>query len=142
MRPYDMRKLLQVWLGVFGASAVGIGLLHVALGPSCIPGSIPVNATMDSEDRFYGSIFVAYGVAVLWCVRDVEKKAEVVQFLAAALFLGGLARIVSWLTAGPPHAFFVAMIPVELLQPLLMVALANRVARAAVHAETTTTAAR
>ena len=126
-----MRKLLQVILGAFGATVVGIGLLHVVLGPACIPGSVPVNATMDSEDRFYGTIFAAYGLAVLWCVREVEQKAPVVKFLAAAFFASGLARIVSWVAVGAPHPFFVAMTAIELLQPPLMIALADRVARAA-----------
>jgi hypothetical protein len=62
-----MKKSLQVFLGLFGLTAIFIALLHIVLGPSAIPGSVPVNATMDSEDRFYATMFAAYGVALLWC---------------------------------------------------------------------------
>ena len=40
--------------------------LAVVLGPATIPGSVRINATMDSEDRFYAIMFAAYGVALLF----------------------------------------------------------------------------
>jgi len=76
-----VRKALQILLGVFGTIAIVIALLHIVLGPSSIPGSVPVNATMDSEDRFYATLFLAFGVALLWCIENVERKARVVYFL-------------------------------------------------------------
>lgn len=54
-----MRRALQVFLALFGSVAIAIALLHIVFGPSAIPGSVPVNATMDSEDRFYATFFVA-----------------------------------------------------------------------------------
>src|SRR6266545_639084 len=69
-----MKKPFQVFLGLFGGTAILIASLHVVLGPSAIPGSIPVNATMDSEDRFYATLFAAYGVALLWCIGGIERR--------------------------------------------------------------------
>lgn len=112
-----MRRTLQVLLGLFGLTAIFISLLHIALGPAAIPGSIPVNPTMDSEDRFYATLFLAYGVVLLWCIKDVESKARVVHFLMLVFFAGGLARIVSMLAVGPPNAFFIAMTVLELVLP-------------------------
>lgn len=50
-----MRKSLQIFLAIFGVTAIVIALLHIVFGPSVIPGSVPVNATMDSaqERSFY-----------------------------------------------------------------------------------------
>lgn len=95
-----MRRSLQVFLGLFGVSAILIATLHIALGPAAIPGAIPVNSTMDSEDRFYATLFGAYGVALLWCIRYVEHKSRFVYFLAATFLVGGVARIVSKLNEG------------------------------------------
>ena len=58
-----------MFLGLFGATVILIASAHVVWGPAAIPGSIPVNATMDSEDRFDATMFAAYGVALLWCIR-------------------------------------------------------------------------
>ena len=122
-----MRRTLQVLLALFGAMAIVISLLHIVFGPAAIPGSIPINATMDSEDRFYATLFLAYGAALLWCIRDVERKAKVVYFLMLTLFVGGLARIVSMFTVGLPNTFFIAMTSLELVLPVVFAYLQFRV---------------
>lgn len=124
-----MKRSFQVFLGLFGGTAILIAALHVALGPAAIPGSIPVNATMDSEDRFYATLFAAYGVVLLWCIADIERKSGCVYFLAATFFVGGLARVVSMLAVGPPNTFFVTMTVLELVIPAFMVFMQSRIAR-------------
>jgi hypothetical protein len=114
-----VRKTLQVLLGVFGAIAIFIALLHIVLGPSSIPGAVPVNATMDSEDRFYATLFLAFGVALLWCIENVERKARVVYFLMLTFLAGGLARLMSVAAVGWPNNFFIAMTVLELLLPFV-----------------------
>jgi hypothetical protein len=126
-----MKKFLQIYLGAFGIIAIFIASLHIILGPSAIPGSIPVNATMDSEDRFYATLFAAYGVALLWCIKDVERKSTVVYFLMLTFFIGGLARLVSIAAVGLPNTFFITMTVLELLIPFLVGFLQWRISKAA-----------
>ena len=122
-----MRKSLQIFLAVFGITAIFIALLHIMVGPSAIPGSIPVNATMDSEDRFYATLLLAYGLAVLECVRDVDRRAHRIKLLAL-VFLGGfVARVISAAVVGLPHPFFIVMAALELVLPLVITWLATRV---------------
>lgn len=124
-----MRRALQAVLGAGGVAAMGIGLAHVALGPALvIPGAGAVNATLDSEDRFYATLFVAYGVVLLACARDIDNRRDCIRFLALTLFGGGVARVVSLLAAGWPHPFFVAMTLLELVLPLVIVAMLARIA--------------
>ena len=126
-----MKKSFQVFLGLFGGIAIIIASLHVVLGPYAIPGSVPVNATMDSEDRFYATLFAAYGAALLWCIEDVERRSRRVYFLAATFFVGGLARVVSMLAVGPPNTFFIAMTILELVIPAFMAFMQSRISEAA-----------
>jgi hypothetical protein len=122
-----MRKFQQIFLALFGVSVIVISALHVVLGPGAVPGSIPVNATMDSEDRFFAVLFLAYGMVLLWCVRAVEGKAKPVYFLAGTLLAGGLARLVSIAAVGPPNDFFLAMTALELLLPIMMTWVQRRI---------------
>jgi Domain of unknown function (DUF4345) len=124
-----MKRVFQVFLVLFGIVAIAIALSHIVLGPSAIPGAIPVNATMDSEDRFYATLFAAYGLALLWCVSGIEAKSRVVYFLTATFFVGGLARLVSIAAIGPPNKFFIAMTMLELLLPLYMAFAQFRIAK-------------
>ena len=120
-----MLRAFQVFLGLFGATIILICLLHLVLGPASIPGSVPVNATMDSEDRFYGTLFGAYGLAVLSCIKDVERKGDLLHFLLAAFFACGVARLVSMAATGLPHPLFMFLTVLELAIPPLA-ALAHR----------------
>jgi Domain of unknown function (DUF4345) len=126
-----VKRALQVFSGLFGITAIFIALSHVVLGPPAIPGSIPVNATMDSEDRFYATLFAAYGAALIWCIRDIEKKSRTVYFLAATFFAGGLARLISIAFVGPPNGFFIAMTVLELTIPAFMAIMQRRVSKSA-----------
>lgn len=112
-----MGKLLKLLILLFGLICVGISLTHIFIGPSAIPGSVPVNATMDSEDRFYATLFLGFGAALIWCSRALQHRGDVLKFLLLIFFLGGLARLVSALQVGPPNTFFQVMWALELLLP-------------------------
>lgn len=114
------QRLLRWFLTAFGLVCVGIALTHIVFGPSSIPGSIPVNATMDSEDRFYAALFLGFGIAHIWAARDLARRAGTVLALQAVFFVGGLARIVSLLAVGPPVPLFLFLGALELVIPPLV----------------------
>jgi hypothetical protein len=115
-----MKKVFRYFLVFFGIVAIGIAIAHLILGPESIPGSIPVNATMDSEDRFYSILFGAFGLALIWCSVDIESKSKFVYFLAATFFVGGLARLISMVVAGLPNDLFIFLTVLELIIPIYM----------------------
>lgn len=124
-----VRRGLQVFFVLFGAIDIAIAMLHITLGSSAIPGSMPVNATMDSEDRFYATMFAAYGIALIWCVKDIERKSAIVYFLLGTFFAGGLARLLSVAAVGPPNGFFVTMTVLELSIPVVAALVQFRISR-------------
>jgi Domain of unknown function (DUF4345) len=77
-------------------------------------------------------VFLCYGIALLWCARDVQHKRVYVNLLAGALFIGGIGRLLAVVFAGSPQPFYGAMLVVELALPPLMVLAAKRVAEPAV----------
>ena len=115
-----MQAALRVFTALFGAVCVAIGLVHIAFGPTAIPGSVPVNATMDSEDRFYATLFVGFGVAIVWASSNLAARSGAFLSLLAVFFCGGVARIVSAIAVGPPSPLFVFLGSLELILPPLM----------------------
>jgi hypothetical protein len=112
---------VRLILGLGGAAAMAIGLGLVFFGPALIPGAGQVSRTVDSELRFYATLFVAYGGVALWCLHQMAAKRRVIMMLAGVLFVGGVGRLCSMLAVGLPHPFFVAMTLVELgLPPVLL----------------------
>jgi len=114
-----MQAVLRTLIFIFGAVCIGIALVHVAIGPSAIPGSVPVNATMDSEDRFYATLFLGFGAALIWCSRDLAVRGGVFKALLVVFFFGGIARGISALQVGVPNAFFQIAWALELILPPL-----------------------
>lgn len=112
-------RIFQVWLTLFGLVVAGIGLAHLFFGQMSYIGGGSVNATMESDLRFFNLLFVAYGLAFVWAARDVVGRGVVIDVLGLLFFVGGLARLLAWAEAGTPSWFYVLMIPVELLIPIV-----------------------
>ena len=123
-----MRRAFQAFLALSAVIVIGISLAHFAIGPRAIIGGVAVNPTMAGEDRFLAGLLLCWGIALLWCARDVEHKRVCITLLAAVFFVGAIGRLLSVVLDGPPHPFYVAMLVLELALPPLMVVVARRVA--------------
>jgi hypothetical protein len=128
-----MERVTKIWLITFGFVCAGIGLAHLAFGTATIIGGGSVNATIDSDLRFYALLFAAYGLTFVWCATDITQRGQVVNVLGAIFFAGGLARLLAWAVTGQPNWFYVVMIPVELVIPLVNYALIRQIPRDPVH---------
>lgn len=119
------------WLALaMGAACAAIGLAHVLLGNGSVPGLGGSNATVDSEERFFGAVFVGYGLAWLWTARRVPIPSAPVRALAAIMLVGGLGRVLSMAVAGWPNWFRVVLTGIELTVPVLLLWLATADERA------------
>ena len=116
-----MVQALKALIMVFGAVCMVIALVHIGFGPRSIPGSVPVNATMDSEDRFYATLFLGFGAACIWSARDLAGRARAFEALMLVFFVGGVARLVSVAQVGLPGALFQVLGTLELVLPPLFV---------------------
>lgn len=114
------QRPLRWFLILFGLVCAGIALAHIIHGPSVIPGSIPGNATMDSEDRFYATLFLGFGIAQVWAALDLATRRGAILALQATFFAGGTARVFSALAVGSPGALFVFLGSLELIIPPLV----------------------
>ena len=99
-----MRQAFQAFLALFGVIVIAISLAHMAIGPRAVVGGVAVNPTMAGEDRFFAGLFLCYGIALLWCARDVQRKRVYVNLLAAAFFVGGIGRLLAVALDGAPHS--------------------------------------
>ncbi|MFD7125560.1 MULTISPECIES: DUF4345 domain-containing protein [Streptomyces] len=112
-----MARALRMFAWLMGVACVAIGLFHVIGGNAAIPGESDAGATLDSLGRFFGAIFVGYGLVWLWAARQAPVPARVIRWLAAVFLLGGIGRILSLAAHGWPHPFQVALAVIELVFP-------------------------
>ncbi|OAT68055.1 hypothetical protein AWB85_09355 [Mycobacteroides immunogenum] len=120
-----MDKALKYLAVLTGVTCVAIGLYHVVGGPETVFGGGEVNASTDSQERFFAGLFAVYGVAWIWVARLSPIPGIAIRLLAAGLLAGGLGRVVSLIDRGQPHPFWIAMLVVEIAVPALFFAIAG-----------------
>lgn len=126
-----MARLLKWLVLIMGIACAAIGAFHIVLGIDSVPGEGSAGATVDSRERFYGAIFLGYGLAWIWAARQSPISSKVVRWLAGILLLGGVGRLLSLVIHGQPHWFQVVLTVVELVLPPLYFWLSTADERAA-----------
>ena len=61
-----------------------------------------------------GGFWLAMGLAMLWAARKIETETTLFRALWAAIFMGGIGRVISMFAVAPPPAPFVAFTVLEL----------------------------
>lgn len=109
----------RLFLAALGAVCVGVALAHIVMGIEAIPGAFPASATNDSEDRFYATLFLFFGIALIHGAQRPTERIAVLRASMLVFFLGGTARVVSFAAMGVPHPLFVILGFLELAIPAL-----------------------
>ncbi|KAI1036828.1 hypothetical protein LB503_003318 [Fusarium chuoi] len=88
-------KGFSAWIIYNGASHVVRGITeyltqteHAKLPPSTV-------SLIDSQIRFLGGTYIAYGAALCWTSYDINERQLALNILLAGLALGGIGRAIS-----------------------------------------------
>jgi hypothetical protein len=110
------RRWLQFVVGILASIPFLTGLAAMIVGPSTLPGDASrFESSADSEYRFTGAFWFIAGPIIWSTVPDIENRGARLRAVCGTVFLGGLARVLSWRATGRPHPVFVAAIGLELL---------------------------
>ena len=93
--------------GLFGLGAdnlLGAGLSSIEIS----------NPSLDSNNRFYGIAFMAYGLLLFYCARDLRKYKNIIFILLWVLFIAGSSRLISWFFNGAPKPLVILLMLSEL----------------------------
>ena len=106
------------WLALaMGLACALIGVVHLLFGVASVPGEAAAGATVDSRERYYGAVFLGYGLAGVWAARQRPVPATAVRWLAGVFLLGAVGRLISLVLAGPPQVFQVVLTVIEVVLP-------------------------
>jgi hypothetical protein len=127
-----MKRSLQIVLLVLVGIMTVAGLQGVLGGASTVLGGNEHSPNVDSEFRFYSVWYAAMGVMLLRAIRRVETAAFEVRMVGAGFFLAALGRLLSIGADGSPHGYYIALMVIEFLIPIVIVPWQAVVAKRAV----------
>ncbi len=117
----------QTVLRGFSAVIFLVALLLIGLGTKAElllgahwPKNLPFDATLDSQDRFYGAAFLIYACLLWMCADDLNRYAPVLKAILVVFFVSGLARFVSLAQVGQPSAMIYVFWSSELIVPPIL----------------------
>lgn len=93
------KRGLQVVLAILASVAVASGLYGMLAGPTALPGSGPVDATVDSE-TVHQRVLARCGGGGVVGDPEGQRAAAVLRVTLGAAFLGGLARLLAAAVSG------------------------------------------
>jgi hypothetical protein len=107
------RRLLQLAVGLGCVVPLLAGGAGMVRGPAFLHGVAPdVPADLDSHFRYLSGLLLAIGLGFASCIPGIERNTARFRLLAFLVFVGGLGRLISLASVGPPgggHLFGLAM---------------------------------
>jgi hypothetical protein len=114
------RRTLQAVILLLSLLPLTFGTLGILFGAGRLNSGAPVSADLDSQYRFLSAWYLGLAALAWWIVPRVELQTALFRILCGAVFLGGIARLVTIQSVGWPQAQFLVVHAAELLFPLLI----------------------
>ncbi len=126
MLPLVLKIVAPVFLLVGGLHLV-LGLEADVLLGANLSADVLSDPVLDSQNRFYGVAFSAYGLVLYICAGDLIKYQSVLRVMLWVFFAAGCARLVSIMLYGMPSQFVLLLLATEIIFPPVVAAWLSRV---------------
>jgi Domain of unknown function (DUF4345) len=117
--PANSIRTLQIATAVLGLIPVVTGVISMmgVTDPIYASANVPRDALLDSNLRFFGGLWLALGLALLWLIPRIDTPTGTIVFrmLWGMIFVGGVGRLLSMLFIGMPPLPFVAFTLLEIV---------------------------
>lgn len=119
--------MLKIVMRILAPGFILAGLTHVFLGLGAdmalgahVGSDTLADASLDSQNRFYGACFTLYGVLLWIAAGDLPRYRPVAKAVIACFFFGGLVRLVSVALHGWPSPLVWSLALSELILPPIL----------------------
>jgi len=114
-----MKRGLQIVLAVLSLIPLAFAIMGIMGGAELANEGGAVTAGLDNQFRYLSAYYLSLFFLIWWILQDLDNRGTVLRLLVLAIFLGGLARLYSYLTVGPPPTRAIGGMVLELGSPVL-----------------------
>lgn len=115
-----MRNLFKIVLIVLSLIPFYFAVTGVIGGADVLNGSDTVTASLDNQFRYLSAYYLSLFFLIWYVLGDIDTRGTVLRWLVLAIFLGGLARLYSYLQVGTPTPDLMLGMALELGAPILV----------------------
>lgn len=115
-----MKLGLQIVVFVLSLIPGFYGAVNMWAGTAQFLDPEAMNVALDSQFRFQSGIYFGLAIMIWYAIPRIDRATALFRMIALAIFVGGLGRLLSWITVGQPDAIMTGAMFLELSVPLLL----------------------
>ena len=115
-----MKRALQITLIILSFIPLYFAARGLIGGAALANDGMPVTNGLDNQLRYQMGYYLSLTLLIWWVIQDLHERGTVLRILVLAIFLGGLARLYSVITVGPPPPHAIAVMLLEIGAPILV----------------------
>ena len=116
-----MKLGLQIFLGLFSLVPLAFAVMGMANGGGGLDPGGTIAAAVDNQFRYLSGMYVVVTLLLWSIIPEIEKHFRTAAIVCAALFIGGIGRLISQMAVGPGTDAQLAGVYIELGSPLVLV---------------------
>ena len=116
-----MKRGLQLFLGVLSLVPLTVSVLGLLFGAGRLLPTDVVTPNFDSHYRYITGYYLSLTLLAWWMIPNIERHTAPLRIVSAAVFAGGVGRLVSMIDVGVPGSVMVGFSLFEVCFPLVLV---------------------
>ncbi len=105
---------------IFAFIPLYFGITGIWLGAAQLMGGEPFTIAMDNQYRYLSGVYIGISAMLFYSAGNVIGRALVFRMAVLAVFIGGLGRLVSYLSVGEPEMWQIGGMALELGAPVFI----------------------
>ncbi|MEH6757286.1 MAG: DUF4345 domain-containing protein [Parasphingorhabdus sp.] len=105
---------------LFAVIPLYFGVTGMAFGAAQLMVGEPITTAMDNQFRYLSGVYIGIGLMLFYSAGDILGRALVFRLAIVAVFIGGLARVVSYFNVGEPEPWQMGGMVLELISPIFI----------------------
>jgi len=115
-----MRLSFKIVLMVLSLIPLFFAVTGLWGGAAANNGGEAVSAALDNQYRYLSAYYLSLFFGIWYVLGDIDTRGTVLRLFVLAIFIGGIARLISYLQIGEPPAQAMVGMALELGSPILI----------------------
>lgn len=115
-----MRTSFKILLMILSLIPLYFAVTGICGGAASNNGGAAVSAGLDNQYRYLSGYYLSLFFGIWYVLGDIDNRGTVLRLFVLALFIGGLARLLSYAQLGQPPVHAMVGMALELGSPALI----------------------